>query len=337
MTAVSPPLPGLASDRAPTSRRVFGLVVVGTVLVTVMAAVTPQHDTVSATAVVLVIAFLGIPHGAIDHLVEVAPTSSADLPSASAWGPLAGPWRFHLSYVAAMSAYGLVWLVAPAVALVGFLLLSVHHFGQSDLAYLGIARRQQLAVQLSRGVFVVGLPLVAHLPDVGPVIERLGGYDPTSSAWIADHTGAWMLVLLGQQLAVGLLVAPQLRDRSIRRREIATVVVLTALFVLADPLIGFAVYFGLWHSLNHLHVLADVLGHRTGSTSMTVKELARLAAPRSAASVAALTVLVGGAHAAGRSELIIPVVLVFVSMLTLPHMVVVERLWRARAGVEQRC
>ena len=33
-------------------------------------------------------------------------------------------------------------------------------------------------------------------------------------------------------------------------------------FLAADPLIGFAVYFGLWHSLAHLRVLGGLLGNR---------------------------------------------------------------------------
>ena len=103
------------------------------------------------------------------------------------------------------------------------------------------------------------------------------------------------------------------------------------LFVLTDPLIGFAVYFGLWHSLNHLHVLADVIGRRAGRTAMAPAELARLAAPRSVVSIAAVLTLVVGAQVVDRVELIVPITLAFVSMLTLPHMVVVERLWRAES------
>jgi hypothetical protein len=35
-----------------------------------------------------------------------------------------------------------------------------------------------------------------------------------------------------------------------------------------------------------------------------------------------------GFVASGRTELIVPAAIVFVSMLTLPHMFVVERMWR---------
>jgi Brp/Blh family beta-carotene 15,15'-monooxygenase len=258
-------------------------------------------------------------------------TFTSTVPSSSELdlAPQVRQWRFHLFYVAVMAASGLVWLAIPAVALVGFLLLSVHHFGQSDLAHLRIDRWHQLAIQLSRGLFLVGLVLVANLARVGPVIEQMGGFDPRSWSWLAGHTVAWSVALVAQHLAVGLIVAPRLTDRAMIKREVVTVIALTALLIATDPLIGFAVYFGLWHSLNHLNVLADVLGHRAGSAALAPMQLARVAAPRSAVSIAALAVFIVGAQFYGHTELIVLVTLVFVSMLTLPHMIVVERLWQA--------
>jgi|TARA_R110002110_G_scaffold371658_4_gene581648 Brp/Blh family beta-carotene 15,15'-monooxygenase len=318
--------------RAPTSPRIFRLVVAITALVTMAVMVTSLNDTVSVAIVVIVIALFGIPHGAVDHLV--AATFERTTPSASVLAPVAqvSQLRFHLLYVGAMATYGLVWLAIPGVALAGFLLVSIHHFGQSDLAHLGIDRWRQLTIQLSRGLFLVGLVLVANLTTVAPVIERMGGFDPASWRWLAGHTALWSTVLVGQQLAVGLVVAPRVGDRATIKREVITIISLTALFVAADPLIGFAVYFGLWHSLNHLNVLANVLGNRASLAALRPIELARLVAPRSAVSIAALAILVGGAQSLGQTALIVPITLVFVSMLTLPHMVVVERLWSTTAA-----
>ena len=317
------------AQRTPTSSGVFRVVVAVTAAVTVAAVVATPSDMMSVAVVLVVVALLGIPHGAVDHLV--AATLGSTAPTGPARGSTAQvrSLRFHLAYLAAMVAYGLVWLIVPAVALAGFLLLSVHHFGQSDLAYLQSDRWSQGAIQLSRGLFLVGLPLVANLTTVSPVIEQMGGFDPSAWTWLAGHTAAWSLVLVGQHLVIGLIVGAQVRDREIIRREAIAVSALTALFVAADPLIGFAVYFGLWHSLDHLGVLSEVLGHRSGSAALVPRRLARLAAPRSAVSLAALAVFVAGAAALDQTELIVPVALIFVSMLTLPHMIVVERLWKA--------
>lgn len=48
-------------------------------------------------------------------------------------------------------------------------------------------------------------------------------------------------------------------------------------------------------------------------------------------SIAALAILISSAEFLGQTDLIVPITLIFVSMLTLPHMIVVERLWQANS------
>jgi Brp/Blh family beta-carotene 15,15'-monooxygenase len=299
----------------------FWPVVAATVGVTAIAAASSIPNWISTAAVVTVIAVLGIPHGAVDHLVVEEIDGRHDRGSRA---------RFVVAYVLAMAVVGLVWLAVPPLALVLFLALSVHHFGQSDLAYLHLPEPSQLAIQWSRGLFLVGLPLVAHITAVAPVVERLGGGDPASWPWLADLWWLWVAVLVIQHAVVGVSIAPQVRDRSVIGREIIALAALTLLFLTADPLIGFAVYFGLWHSLAHLRVLTDLLG----SEPHPMRSIARLAAPLAATSLAALAAVGVGAAFVGRPDLLVPVTLVFVSMLTLPHMVVVERLWRRPSSTE---
>ncbi|HYN34549.1 MAG TPA: Brp/Blh family beta-carotene 15,15'-dioxygenase [Ilumatobacteraceae bacterium] len=293
----------------------FWPVVAATVGVSAVAVATSLPGWVSAATVVTVIAVLGIPHGAVDHLV-VDKIDARDRSGSRA--------RFVVAYVLAMAVVGLVWLAVPPLALAIFLALSVHHFGQSDLAYLRLPERSQLAIQWSRGLFLVGLPLVAHITSVAPVVERLGGGDPASWPWLTDLWWLWVSVLVIQHTVVGVWIASRMGDRSVVGREMVAVAALTLLLLTADPLIGFAVYFGLWHSLAHLLVLTDLLG----SEPRPMRSVARLAAPLTAISLAALAAVGVGAALVGRPDLLVPVALVFVSMLTLPHMVVVERLWR---------
>jgi Brp/Blh family beta-carotene 15,15'-monooxygenase len=293
----------------------FWPVVAATVGVIAVAAATSVPDWVSVATIITVIAVLGIPHGAVDHLVVERLDGRTDRGSRV---------RFVGTYLLAMALVGLMWLAVPPLALVIFLALSVHHFGQSDLAYLRLSEPSQLAVQWSRGLFLVGLPLVAHVTAIAPVVERLGGGDPATWPWLADLWWLWAALLVVQHMVVGGAVAARLRDRAVVGREIVSVAALALLLSTAEPLIGFAVYFGLWHSLAHLLVLTDLLGHEPHP----MRSLTRLAAPVTAVSLAALTAVAVGLAVGGRSDLLVPVAFVFISMLTLPHMVVVERLWR---------
>lgn len=299
------------------SSSVFWPVVAITVGVAASAVVWPPPDRLSIIVVVTVVAVLGIPHGAVDHLVVEAIDGGQGLRR-----------RFVVGYLLAMAGVGLVWSVVPAFALAGFLVMSVHHFGQSDLAHLRLAGRRQLVLQWSRGLFLVGLPIVAHLATVAPVIERLGGGDPTTWPWLADGWWwrLWCALLVVQHLVIGAAIMHRSSTRFVVVREAITVAALTLVFLFADPLIGFAVYFGLWHSLGHLLVLADLLGTQPSP----LRSVARRAAPLSAVSLLGLGLVAGGAAVAGRVDLLLPLTIVFVAMLTAPHMVVVERLWRCR-------
>ena len=301
--------------RQPT---VFVPVVAVTFIVAAVSSMVSESRPVSVVVVVIVVALLGIPHGAVDHLAAAELGGPFDTSSLR---------RFAIGYVGVMLAVAVVWLVAPTLALVVFLTVSVHHFGQSDLAYLRLSGARANAVQWSRGLLLVGLPLVAHVDLVSPVVERLGGGNPASWAWLADRWILWSALLVVQHVVVGWALAHGHLDRATLAREAITVAALSTLFLTADPLIGFAVYFGLWHSLAHLFVLGDLLG--TGPTPL--RSVVRLAAPLSVVSILGIVALVVGAAAADRADLIVPLTFVFVSMLTMPHLLVVERIWSTKA------
>lgn len=297
----------------------FWPVVAGTAGVTAVATAWSPHGWMSIAAVVAVIAVFGIPHGAVDHLVVETVGGHHDRASRSG---------FVVNYVLAMAAVGLIWLELPPLALVIFIALSVHHFGQSDLAYLRLSGPSALAIQWSRGLFLVGLPLVAHVTSIAPVVERLGGGDPAGWPWLLELWWLWAGVLVVQHAIIGLAVASRMHERTVIGRETVTVGALTLLFLTADPLLGFAVYFGLWHSLAHLLVLTGLLG----SEPRPAWSLVRLAAPLTAVSLSVLAAVGVGATLVGRPHVLVPGVFVFVSMLTLPHMIVVEGLWRRRSS-----
>ena len=306
--------------RQPT---VFVPVVAVTFIVAAVSSMVSESRPVSVVVVVIVVALLGIPHGAVDHLAAAELGGPFDTSSLR---------RFAIGYVGVMLAVAVVWLVAPTLALVVFLTVSVHHFGQSDLAYLRLSGARANAVQWSRGLLLVGLPLVAHVDLVSPVVERLGGGNPASWAWLADRWILWSAMLVAQHVVIGWAFAHRHLDRPTLACEAVTVAALSTLFLTADPLIGFAVYFGMWHSLAHLFVLADLLG----TEPSRLRSLGRLTAPLSAVSILVVVAVVIGAMAADRTELIVPLTFVFVSMLTMPHLLVVERIWSARTSGTDR-
>jgi len=293
----------------------FPLVVVATIVVAVMTR-SVQTGSASVVIAIAVVAVLGIPHGAVDHVVAMKRSPNTG-----------GGRKIDAWYVAAIAAYAVVWVLVPAIAFIGFLALSVHHFGQSDLAALRLPAAVQLPLQWSRGAFLIGLPLVAHASLASPVITQLGGPDITTWTWLFAHQFEWCTALIAQHIGMLLVVAARIGWHQLRRQLIG-ITALATLFITAEPLIGFAVYFGLWHSLQHINVLQRVLG--SPGSPLSAIAFARIAAPRTAISLAGLAVLLIYAAATDRDEAILPLVIVVLSLLTLPHMVIVERLWRTQ-------
>ncbi|MEM9514894.1 MAG: Brp/Blh family beta-carotene 15,15'-dioxygenase [Actinomycetota bacterium] len=294
----------------------FGAVVALTATATAIGLVVTVPAWLAAGVALTVIVVLGIPHGALDYTVALH--RGADRR------------RFALGYSAAVMMMGLVWLAAPPVALAAFLVMSVHHFGQSDLAYLRLAGARQSIIQGSRGILLVGVPLIAHLELVSPAVVQLGAPDPEEWGWLAGHQMAWCIALITQHVVVLLVCSRRMADSVVY--EATSLAALCALFIVADPLIGFAVYFGLWHAHSHLLVIAEQLGIATNPLRSTL----RRAAPVSAIAVIAMALASGVVVIRSRPDLIVPTAFVALSMLTVPHLAVVERLWRSASRLPSR-
>ncbi|PSQ98821.1 MAG: hypothetical protein BRD48_05845 [Bacteroidetes bacterium QS_9_68_14] len=267
----------------------------------------------------------GMPHGAVDHLVAR---------QLFAWRGARGAALFYGGYLALAALYGLGWWIWPPGALAFFLLMAVYHFGQADLAYRAPrSRAGRVVLYLSRGLFVVGSPLGARPEAVAPVVDALAGV-ALPAAVPAWWPAACVATLATQHALV--LAALTHRTETPGRREWVTVSVLALLFWAAPPLAAFATYFGLWHALGHVLVLTRFFRAARGDASdteaapVTVGAFYRHAALYTLVPLGGLAALLlarPGAFAANTAEAL-AALFVLISVLTLPHMLLVERLYR---------
>jgi Brp/Blh family beta-carotene 15,15'-monooxygenase len=299
------------------------LLVLGITLATIGLSLVASVTLSQAEIAVLigVVLLLGIPHGAVDHLV------AKDLYA------LQPHWldqtKFYAGYLLAMGVYGGLWYLFPAPALLLFLGFAVYHFGQSDLEYLGLQGERQTVLDVSRGLLLIGLPLVAHLEVVAPIFERIAGLNPLAWPILADYAWLWTTILIAQHVVLFFaLAAPRVLWADLLREGV-TIAVLSVLFVLVNPLVAFAVYFGFWHSLGHILELLRYFNRR--GRQMTLVGFYRHAALFTVISILGLAGLYLTAGAFGLREHMISLLFILISLLTLPHMVIVEKFWQARA------
>lgn len=264
----------------------------------------------------------GLPHGATDHVLHAY--------VARRQGRRPRWLRFFAFYWLLLLAFVGLWLVAPAVSLMIFLLVSAFHFGQSQLLHLGYSERHPLkiAAYLAWGGWLLTTLLYHHHIDAGeilrPVLRDTPGLWPGFVAVAQPLSHAFLLLVLG------LFAFCYFRRRMSARLllvEVLSLATLWALVVTAPLLVGFIVYFGLWHSLSSMG--EEIKRLQTEHPSFGWKTFYQDAWPFTAISVLGIGLLIGASQ--WFSEAISPYLLFFIaiSALTMPHVVEIGRFYAA--------
>jgi len=290
----------------------------------------------------LSVVVLGFPHGAVDHLV--VPRARGDPVTARSFAAIG------LLYLVVGGAYAVVWVLAPVVAFVLFILMTLVHWGQGDVYALVelfsadhlTTRTSRLLTLLVRGGLPMIVPLIAFPEQYAFVAGTLvGAFDPGAAAALepaftprARATAAVGFgALTATTLAFGFVQAGDDGLGSWTVDAVETVGLL-AYFALVPPILAIGLYFCFWHALRHVlrTMLVDDVAKNAldgGAVGAASLRFARDAAPLTAGGLLVFVgVWVVVPEASVTAPDVIAVYLITIAVLTLPHVVVVALLDR---------
>ena len=280
-----------------------------------------ESDISWQVALALLALAVGIPHGALDHLVT--------LPRAS-----------FKKMVVFISIYVAIAILAVAMILtwnvygfIGVVIMSALHFGVGDTAFIneldrtmGRASSKRVAqffYALSAGALPVVIPLTKS--------DSTSALAAVNSDLINWHGGLDQelinLVTAIYIIAVLALIATQ------RWRDLIDLNLLVVLAFFTPPLVAFAAYFGLWHAMRHTARLTLNLPSSQDSVARNQagKAFRQAVIPGIPALVGTFIVSFGIALITPDriSDEYLWLSLVVVWALTVPHMMVTARLDKA--------
>ena len=283
---------------AAVMRRQGLLFCVGAWLLIGLATLFPAIDSKAGLAALfLATFFLGVPHGALDTLYA---RYLYRMHSHWAWA------TFGLTYAGLAALVVALWLMTPSVFLISFLLLSALHFSGDPVEGASVPFRT-----LYGGAMIV-LPSLLHAQQVIEIFSFLSGAEAAGRIAGALHWIAfpWLFATL-------FAAVHHARKNSLSSLELVSV---SALALLAPPMLAFGMFFCGMHSIRH------ILRTRQYSEKESFAHLFQVALLPFLLTLAG--VAIGWHFLQDESFDARAVQLLFVSLaaLTVPHMMLVDRL-----------
>jgi len=275
--------------------------------------------------------FLGLPHGALDHL--------APLFFRRRQLTLRYLFLFVLGYGGLVAAYLLFWRLWPPAALAVFLLFSWLHWGQGDAYFLEVFEGrpalkswgERLTVWLVRGGLPIVLPALVFPQVFAQVADGILGWYGASGGWLLYGWGRIAgIVTLAALIAAYLWRSWQAQKEGFWR-DAGEVGLLLVYFSLVPPILAVGVYFCVWHSARHLArlMILDEANLSPLSQRRFAGPLARITTQALPMTVAALVLLAGlfwgHGHAYVTADTFVYLYLSLIAALTFPHFLLV--LW----------
>jgi len=265
-------------------------------------------------AIALTALVIGIPHGAVDHLIAIPELLSIKMAI------------FLVKYLLVTGLAIWFMVVFPLLGFQIIVVLSALHFGVGDASFYMEIYRRSKRVNFPRVLFALA---AGFTPVLIPLVnsktrDALEAVNPKLIGWAGPFTSqALIACVLLNLTAVAVLLVRKIYWPAI------DLLTLLALALLAPPLVAFALYFGLWHAVRHTARLTLEFGpslrqHEQGKPWQSLWLAVRAGLP-AVAIVLAFSVWLAFVNSSSVSGHFLWYLLVVTWALTVPHMALTAR------------
>ena len=183
---------------------------------------------------VLLIIFIGVPHGAFDASVGMTLGFYKNKKSKII---------FIFSYIILALMVVFVWHAFPELSLIIFLFASIFHFGFGDVKWTG-QFKYFISGYFNGGLVIFGISFM-NFNEVNLIYQMLIGSKNTDFIWFVLRSGsyAWGLILPFHLY---------LNYKEFDKIYLTRILLLIAIIYFAKPLVSFTFYFCFIHSFNHI-------------------------------------------------------------------------------------
>ncbi len=259
----------------------------------------------------IILIFLGIPHGAIDHLISE--------PKISRKGLL----TFLAYYILLIIIYLIVWIFIPVIALSAFILMSAYHFGQTHFIRRAGKNSGKTLLYISRGLFFLLLILGGNFALTKEILQPILSIEGWDKYLPQAFSASFALTLILQWNA-------EIRFTPTDLFELA---ILGPLLYFSPLMIGFIIYFGFWHALPSM--ISEYAFLKKFPEYNTLKKFGKQLLPFTLISLLGISlILVFGMSFLAQNELIL-LFFVLISLISFPHILYMDQFWKRKVNTDR--
>ncbi len=257
----------------------------------------------------LLIFFIGLPHGSFDGAVA----------SLVGFGNKIQFLKFLFIYIVLFVFVILFWINFPVISLIIFIIMTIAHFGLCDWTHFKI-NKYKYPVSFTYGMTVIFGIIFFNENQSLLIFEYL------TNESVYNFQKYFFIPYLATLLSIIFYIYLSLNEKKLRK-GIIEIIFLLIVFYIFDPLLSFSIYFCFFHTYKHLkHLINNIYLHLSNKKFVIYTTLIFTIISW----LAGILVFLYLTKNFNVYESLVRVIFIGLAALTLPHMILVDYIYRRK-------